>query len=133
MPPAHSVFLHCDIEDRALRSHRCDNLRSNTFGTNCHIFFLYLLYEPTKPLLLIPNDRLHISYHHAKTKELKLITIFCVVPNWSHQKLLQQRDALTFNERSKYISKHTVIKIKHKQSLKRDFVKTKLNRGFLRR
>jgi hypothetical protein len=76
-------------------------------------------------MFLIPMDRLRILYH-AKTEKLKLLTEFSIVLNWSYQKLLQQRDAVTFNEKSTDILKHAVIKIKHKALVKKRFCENEI-------
>jgi hypothetical protein len=55
-----------------------------------------------KALLLISSDRLPISHHHYKTEELELLVLFGTVMNWSCQKLLQQRGALTLRERQSF-------------------------------
>jgi hypothetical protein len=83
-----------------------------------HIYIFVSVIRPTKQLLLVPSDRLHVLYHQAKTEELKLVSEFCVV--------LQQRDALALNEKSKDIPKHTVIKIKLKRLIKRRFCKNEI-------
>lgn len=97
-----------------------------TLSEQIVFFFFCICCTPYKPLLLIPSDRLRVSYHHAKSEELKLLTLFCVVPNWSHQKLLQQIDAVIFNEKSKDTLKQTVIKIKRETLVKKRFCKNEI-------